>query len=672
MSGHNRDPSGLPTPPSTASGSTRRSRRTEASSESESNIGTFDISNVDLRVVTPPRPLPLTSFAGSQECMGIKTEFGDEFQQQAIQFAMQCDIPAETLSVSITAREFRDDRWDSQPTVLIVVDEWTEASRQTWEQVVRRLKIYIDERVSSSFGARFIDISVEMIARDLLRLKYCAPLDTADPAYERIKSEWPKIKARIYDLLERYDSTRGRMTAIALFELGFNEYSRNPKTVYVSVDYTSRQKTWPIVLKQMQEEVDKFQLGLHVHLEHNLMGHYAFNLLPPNLSRQEIDERKKDYDYMLNTPYKTGVMLGDDISAGHYITRSDDGQRCNPMVGTLGCWLQVNVRGKGWVKMALTNYHVIRPCLDGYTLLSRQVELAPAPDIPEETTGKVAIRPVTSKPIPNSDLWNADRFGLSVDGLHRDTLRVEHPSRMKHNFTVNELKYEIANNERHNYPCDNVKVGLNDVLAFFDSGREYLGHVVSASGYLNRTDSNGRLDWALVQPISDDRIGGNKLPEKADWVSNGYNAQTWPSPHTFGAELKPQLRSIYLDLQPVDRVFKNGASTKATVGQWTDIKMDCIIEEEKYMGRNADNLKSTEFMFFRIHDDGLFANRGDSGSVVWGKDGHVLGLVFTGNTPQQVDGRPYALVTPIEDIFKSIIQQSGGEILEVRILGAEY
>ncbi|KAK3363706.1 hypothetical protein B0T25DRAFT_528316 [Lasiosphaeria hispida] len=672
MSGHNRDPSGLPTPPSTTSGSTRRSRRTEASSSSESNLGTFDIANVNFRVVTPPRPLPLTSFDGSEECIYIRTQFKDEFEQQAIQFAMQCDVPASTLKVYITERAFRDDPWDSQSTIMIVVDKWTEASRQTWEQVVRRLKIYIDDRVFKSFGVRHLDISVEMVALDLVRTKYCEPLDTTDPAYERIKSEWPKIKAGIYDLLERYDSTRGRMTAIALFELGFNEYYRNPKTVYVSVDYTSREKTWPLLLKQMQEEVDKFQLGLHVHLEHGLVGHNVFNILPVSLSGPEIAERKKDFNYRLKTPYKTGVMLGDDISAGRYISRSDDRQQCNPMVGTLGCWLQVNVTGKGWVKMALTNYHVIRPCLDGYTMLSRQVELAPASDVPEGTPGGMAIRSAAGKPILDSDLWNADRFGLSVDGFHRDTLRVEHPSHAKHNFTVRELQDKITHKEEYNYPCDDVKAELNDILAFFDSGREYLGHVVSASGYLSRTDSNGRLDWALVQPISDDRIGGNKLPDEADWVSNGHTfAKEWPSPYTFGAELKAQIRSIHQHLQPVDRVFKNGASTKATVGHWSAIKMDCVITEEKYMGRDANNLKSAEFMFFHVRNTEIFANRGDSGSVVWDKDGHVLGLVFTGHLPQQVS-TPHALVTPIEEIFKSIVQQSEGKIQEVRILGASY
>ncbi|KAK3945665.1 hypothetical protein QBC46DRAFT_430296 [Diplogelasinospora grovesii] len=141
------------------------------------------------------------------------------------------------------------------------------------------------------------------------------------------------------------------MTAISLFRLGFDDYYNNPKTVYVTVGYESAETGWPPVEQKMQAFLDKFHFDLHVHLEHNTIGHSAFPLLPTTLTQAERIHRIRDFNYGVREKYETLVNAGADMSAGCHLTRVD-GQPSNPMVGTLGCRT-----------VALTNYHVVRPAV---------------------------------------------------------------------------------------------------------------------------------------------------------------------------------------------------------------------------------------------------------------------------------------------------------------------
>jgi hypothetical protein len=58
---------------------------------------------------------------------------------------------------------------------------------------------------------------------------------------------------------------------------------RSRKTVYVALDYESPEVSWPPVLAKLQEYVDGYGFGLHVHLEHNVIRHSAFELLPSSI-----------------------------------------------------------------------------------------------------------------------------------------------------------------------------------------------------------------------------------------------------------------------------------------------------------------------------------------------------------------------------------------------------
>ncbi|KAK3352427.1 hypothetical protein B0T25DRAFT_500520 [Lasiosphaeria hispida] len=488
----------LPSPPATASGSggTKRSRRTEASSSSESALGQFGISNLRDRIVAPPRPLPLVTFpsASDYDSDRVKRQFGAEFEQKA------------------------------------------------WE-LMSKIKMGVDK-----------------------------------PAFQ-------------VDL--SFDSTAGHMTAISLFNLGFNiEGSMNPKTVYA----------------------------------------------------------------------------GSDISAGCYITRNDN-KPSSPMVGTLGCWVQIKVKGKDWTTMGLTCYHVLRPCLKGYMVGAAKTQV---PGLSEKVD-----RGCMSDPAKDSACWTADIKGFIPKDMPMLEM-VEHPPRIKHNVNTTNKQAHIKDLKELRQPTEAKEAELKEVLEFFNNGHQYFGRPFVASGYLRRTKTNGRLDWALIQPFGDSRVGGNALPTLQDWRSKGYMEPQMPAKQD-NCVLEPQGISIHDCVKDVTAVhdkvfgFKMGASTRCTAGQLSWVKTTCTITEEKYMaGRSQKERRSTEYVFAPIHLDPTirFGNRGDSGAVVFDKLGRVMGLLFTGERPQQC-AAGYSLVTPIEDVFADIKEFSCGQVEDIRLLGEE-
>jgi hypothetical protein len=396
----------------------------------------------------------------------------------------------------------------------------------------------------------------------------------------------------------------------------------------------------------MQSFLDEFKLGLRVHIEHNIIGPRVFHLHETNLTQAERLEKIRDFAIQPMNPYSISPNAGADIGAGRYLQRQD-GKLSSPMLGTLGCWLDVNVKGEGWKTVALTNYHIVRPALDGFTL---------------------------GEPIQGSALWNADADanGLLPSDVKHRSCKMEHPARARHNFTVETTERAFQPGYAFQDPSptrDEYRRILDEQIAFFDGDRQYLGQVWLASGFLRRTaTSNSRLDWALVMPTAKSHIGRNILPGKEDWAAK-YTPAAWAAQPTWGATLQPQAISIH-DMQQDDVVYKAGASTKCTVGEFTELRPDCAITEEGYMpGRTAASRRSTEFMFAGVEVQ-PFAERGDSGAAVWDREGRVVGLLFRGPAPHQC-ARGYALGTPIEDVFESIIAVSKGRIVDIRITREE-
>ena len=520
---------------------------------------------------------------------------------------------------------------------------------------------YLDGRIANTPAASSLNMSVEVICKDLVREKYLSPLDD-DDTYPQILAAWPEIKAGIRYILESSPATVDCMTCIALFKLGFDWLFDNPKTVYISLSHDSLESGWPPVLAEIQSLLDGYGFNLQAHMEHNFPSPLAdFPLLPSTKTATQAEEMEKAQHFNMVLPphLESKVNAGADIGACTYVPKVKDppygdSKDANPPVGTLGCWLEIKVRDRDWRTVGLTNYHVVRPCLPGYQII--------------ETSKGLGSGPVEK----DKALWKADREGLKTAGRGQ-RVQMESPTRAKLNFSVRLNRDEKVRLQQRELERESNAAFITEMeaqekewLAFFNNQKHILGNVCFASGYLQRSSQGGRLDWALIDPTEDSRVGQNLLPTMEEW-RNGSYMSGYPKRRSGRITSPRQATSSIHHMKKDDLVYKVGASTKCTIGQFEGLKADCIIKEERYMQGCKELLRSTEFMFIGTRDL-PFARWGDSGSIVWDTNGCAVGLLFRGQSPGQCRGW-FVYVTPIEDVFASIKAKSKGKIEEIRFLG---
>ncbi|KAK0715993.1 hypothetical protein B0H67DRAFT_554408 [Lasiosphaeris hirsuta] len=629
-----------------------RLRRSEATSSDSSDAGEFAIFNVRFRVAAPPPPpLPMTG-KWDQQCSDIQQALGPRTLQDEAKRILAAEMVQDVLSVELLSRMpyDTDTITRGQPTILIVARWVNDSCSEVWGRAVSRIKKFVDSTRLASDRLDLVDIAIEMIAEELTLDKFISPVTTQLVA-RGLDTDWAHIKDKVARIMESYPSTKGHATSISLFRLGFSpDHDKNPNTVYVSVDYECRESTWPPVIREIQQYLGQFKYAnLHVHLEHGNVEQCPFHLVPSR-RRQKIEERQRLFNLVPKTPYQTKVNLGDDIGACNYI-KADDGNDFSPLIGTLGCWLEIKTASRpDGVKVALTNYHVVRPAYAGFKL---RVDAA----------GQAHI----GVPEKDSELWKVDENGATP----RTTApRLEHPTRSKHNHGIHRKKTMV---ERYiNQLQAKAQDDLDGMVAFFDKGENVLGTVYCASGYKRRTPNNGRLDWALIMPLDHARIGGNSLPSFETWEHRYDSVQEFPAQVTYDAPLRQPTKSGLKGLSQEAFVYKLGATTEATVGRFNGMKSEVNIAQDRHLVGGD----SEEFSYIQGGElikgfDGhqAFATKGDSGSVVWDEEGRAVGLLFRGQTAQQVI-ETIVYVTPIHDVFEDIKKFSQGAITEIRIAEA--
>ncbi|KAM0562359.1 hypothetical protein ACHAPJ_002048 [Fusarium lateritium] len=568
--------------------------------------------------------------------------------------------------IDIVARRVPNAHHTAVPTLLILTT-WTDHpdTKDTWKKAVHDLVNLI--QVISKHGTTNITLHVEMMAFELSLPKYLGPV-LDEP---KLDTDWPKIRSLVCHCLESYETTCYSWQTIAIFRLGFMpDHSKNPVTVYISVNQSSDETQWEAILQHIQKALDNHGWkSLHVLIEHNTITTSTFHLMPPEGPKDEILERAIDNNLVIEGKYSVPVNLGTSISMAKYIPKVDGTLVC-PLSGTLGCYIELKTtKKKDWNAFGLTNWHVVRPAFDGFSIIAKE--------------SRNDVGPAKT----HSDLWERDRKGWSPRDPAPEL--AESPSRTKHNYTIWWLKREIETLEDRkadpNFtftPEDEedlkaLQKERDEKIKFFDEGHTLFGRLYAGSGF-RRTANNHRLDWALIEP-SESRQGSIHLPGRETWKAK-YSRKNWPSSETFDRILQGQSSSICHEIDDGARLnthplvkdaWKVGTTTEATAGYFHKYKPFVRLTDEAYMGLGP----SKEYVFQAYKSMGpkgndSFSLPGDSGSVVFDHKGGVVGLLFSGQTPNNTR-LGYSFVTPIEHVFDDIKAWSKGEITDIRVMGAE-
>ena len=349
---------------------------------------------------------------------------------------------------------------------------------------------------------------------------------------------------------------------------------------------------------------------------------------------------------------------------------------------------------KDWLKVGLTNYHITRPYFSGFRLKQK---FAPntGPEMRNTAAGRDILENTSSSvvdaPEPGSDLEGFDKAGYGPKNQAKNECLLESPSRNKHNHTIAVLTKDIQERQELLQPgvgtmspaqtyavrqeITRLTASLTRNMAFFVSDRHEMGKLWVASGYCRRSHTNGRLDYALLD-ISADRQGVNKLPSLETWRQK-YDDQYCPSVSSSLLKGPPDYSIRDIPSRPDAIVYKLGALSGHTAGVFSEYKTTCKVADDAHMQKGL----SSEYVFVGCEQKSgggggssssnngkahVFADRGDSGSVVFDKEGNLIGLLFTGQRPQN-HSKGYTLVTPIEDIINDLKKLSKDKIAEIRV-----
>ncbi|EWG38280.1 hypothetical protein FVEG_01538 [Fusarium verticillioides 7600] len=630
---------------------------------------------------------------------------------QTLSVLKQCKIVQDTTDESLEAQkievglELRQKPFDpesARPTIVLLVP-WS---------AERHLKLLEAAEVMASWLTEFTShlpdkIYLEIVSPELLQTIYYD--EVGDPA---LSNQWDYVSDKLEVGLRFQPAFRDHLTCLSLQRYGVNpNLKQNPPTIYIGLDDDSKEYTWYLIMNQVEATMAEVGWrGVHIHIERSENFSPTFPLLPlagPDVQAR-IDAGKLANKRIIGN-YSDTLHIGADFGAAKYLERPDkdtqgkpssEETRVNPGNGTLGCFIQIKTKNNPvWRTCALTNYHVVRPAFDGFTLVPDPKEKGYMP----------------GPPLEGSDLLKVDKFGFSPnmvpDGMVKENkvlekvldaapVHFESPSRTKHNFTVAltdiDLREKKQREERARVRLQSTQDGpqkpiatrnfeavkqeiealetdVRQKKAFFDEGREKVGTLLLAAGFQRKVDGR-RMDWALIL-LDEHRPWSHDLPTGEVWASKYDDPAAHPD-ETFGYPLTEQMRSIE-GTNGVGRAFKVGSTTGPTVGKFWGVKDRVTLQEDKYLGK-GNRLETKERIFagdtFFVRGQpgvkgqpGKFCAKGDSGSAVFDELGGIVGLVFRGHKHRESYDDGYGYVTPIEHVLEDIVAFSKGNITEIRI-----
>ncbi|KAK7222649.1 hypothetical protein V2G26_010652 [Clonostachys chloroleuca] len=346
---------------------------------------------------------------------------------------------------------------ESDRLTLLVTAVWTDSSAEHWKLAVQDIR----PLVLSCLGQQ---ADVEMIATYLTTLREIGPLGH----YPLIQDNWDAMSGEIKKVLQSHPASRDNLTTITVFRIGYHKkIEENPVTVYVSVTHDCPEASWPPIIDDINEILKPYPVELF--FEHNYWTHTAFEPLAPSPESEVFFE-----DFSLR-PYQECPNLGADIGAAQYI--DPDGEKKNPTMGTLGCYVDFKDKHGERKTMALTDYHVCRPCVPGFTIEINDDKKEPG------------------MPLPGSLLETFDRSGIEPD--HANVLSdIEHPSRMRHNANVFGLFDALAGASGDEEMRSHTETELDIAQRAFREDANILGKVWAASGFDHRsTPTDSYLEW---------------------------------------------------------------------------------------------------------------------------------------------------------------------------------
>ena len=465
------------------------------------------------------------------------------------------------------------------PTVVIYANRESNVNK-SWLRAVSLIR-----RSLNGFPS---DVVVELLDGILEQPVFLAPINSDHWLIPR----WGELEPHF---LAELDSTMyGKWLTMDVIRVGFSEDIGDDPTVSVLVKETVQESEWARAERRFKEILTSAHLvhRVSIRFERGSISEYSD---PPAL-------REEDRRLAYTDSYKEPLGLGAEFGQPS-ISRASDGTPAGSDMNTLGGWVKITFADGSQSIFGLTNYHCVRIGMDGF-IVDRNPQ-----------TNEIIQRYLS----PDSGLYKADRYGFNaIQSQQYGAQRVSSPGLKCHSVTL-QVERERLDTLINPELKQRIKESIVDRETFF-AEKAHLGVPSFGSGYARTTSDHGRLNWALITPQSS-RVGKNTIPDYTKFLGT-------PPAVADGTTQVHGVGSVHGKTAEDPYVYMVGARSGPVVGKFSHIRSS--LRRGRFDLSNQS--KSTEYMYVLAEGQQLpkFGQHGDSGSLVFNRDGVFVGLFFAG------------------------------------------
>ena len=519
-----------------------------------------------------------------------------------------------------------DDETPSRNNLTLLIPAvWHDDAPFQWLHAVDKIRTILVKNILTRA------VKVELIAEELSARRRITVLKSDDP----IVPIWDELRPQIRSIINQNEALRDRWWSIGAVRMGYadgpsyDEPEAPLPTLSILVSWDVNPFQWQGSESQLKNLLRSYNLpDMDVHFSRGEICSDVFQLQKPSTPRESRN-------ILRSSAYAEKIGMGADFGPAKYFTKAP-GQPIHGPSGTIGGYIDAMSVSGAKLRLGLTNYHTVRPSINGY--------------IYTEGSRNEAVPAIVPQ---GSDLEKCDRDGLRPDFPGRDKMIFESPSRCRHNFTIDYRERDLPNPDIDPARFQREQAELDRMKDFFDQGKHIFGKTWAASGYCTRTAEKGRLDWALLEVAATHRIGSNILPSEAGWP------QGVPKPKA--VRLGSLMNGLGSCKSPIhrDRVFKKGGSTGITQGQCNPIKDDVqMVTTDKAYGLPH----SEEYAFIiNPYSDRAFSEKGDSGSMIFTSAGKWMGLLWGGRLDDKSTPGSLCYATDAQALLQALNETFEGE-----------
>lgn len=262
------------------------------------------------------------------------------------------DTYGSSNTIEFVHRTLNDESPSLQNLTVLIPATWNDRAPFQWLHVVNALRGLLVQEV------RTRSVKVEIIGGEHLRQQVMDVVEEGHP----IVAAWNDVQPQILGIITRSVHLRDQWWAIGVRRIG----SRNWDGEGLLFTVVSILVNWDVKPVHWEDSQNLIKNVLQSHDLHDVDVVFSRGEVSCNAFPLQVPSRPPYSDEIIGGDYQERIKMGSDCGPAKYF-RNAEGQPVHGACATMGGYLKMTDQRTLEVKcMGLTNYHVIRPAIEGF------------------------------------------------------------------------------------------------------------------------------------------------------------------------------------------------------------------------------------------------------------------------------------------------------------------